>query len=93
MIGMRDMHGKIIKSAHIPTLIIIYSRTQLYRTLKGNRNWFHLAGVRYIQTFIKANLWWPEYDISDQRLDLKISYFLDFQFPAFFLIKYREFPT
>ena len=31
-----------------------YSRTWLYRPLKGNRNQFDTAGVRYIQTFIKS---------------------------------------
>ena len=32
-----------------------YSRTPLHRTLKGNRNWFDIAGVRYIRLFIKVN--------------------------------------
>ena len=30
-------------------------RTQLHQTLNGNRNWFDIAGVRYIRAFIKAN--------------------------------------
>ena len=32
----------------------IYSRTRLFQTLKGKRNWFDFAGVRYIRTFIKV---------------------------------------
>ena len=32
-----------------------YSRTRLYQTLKGNRNWFDIVGVPYIQTYILAN--------------------------------------
>ena len=32
-----------------------YKRTRLYRTLKGNRNWFDIARVRYIGTFLEAN--------------------------------------
>ena len=36
-------------------LFCSYRRTRLYRTLKGNRNWFDIVEVRYIRTFIKAN--------------------------------------
>ena len=32
-----------------------HGRTPLYRTLKGTRNWFDIAAVRYIRTFIKAD--------------------------------------
>ena len=50
----------------------------LFRTLKGNRNWFDIVRVRYIRTFIKAyqvkgkyntvrysgNSLYPEFDIA-----------------------------
>ena len=33
----------------------IISQTPIQQTLKGNRNWFNIAGVRNMQTFFKAN--------------------------------------
>ena len=35
--------------------ILYYCRTRLYRTFKGNRNWFDIARIRYIRTFIEGN--------------------------------------